>query len=70
MVGRFAAVEWLKPSLRRAGEQQLHQADIALWLSPREAIFAAVNALNLEFLPGLNTILFPDFGRDDDLPFG
>jgi hypothetical protein len=68
-VGGFGPLGRLEPTFHRASEEQLHQAFIPWPRRSRQSVFALVDSLDLEFLPGFDVIPATDFGWQDDLTF-
>jgi|SRR6266851_3930678 len=69
VVSGFRPIGRLKPTFDWTGEKQLDQALISRPLGAFQKILALIKALNFEFLAGVNSVLLPDCGRQDDLSF-
>jgi hypothetical protein len=63
----LASIGWLEPAFNRTAEKQLHQALISARLDAPHQILAAVQALDIELIAGLDAVRVADFGRDYDL---
>ncbi|MGH8691778.1 MAG: DUF3604 domain-containing protein, partial [Burkholderiales bacterium] len=70
VVGRLRALQGFEPAFDRTSEQQLEQPFIRVGSKAHEPVFAAVDTLDLELLPRLDTVPLPDLGGQDDLVAG
>jgi hypothetical protein len=63
----LAPIGRLEPPLRRTVEQKLDETLISAFASASQKVFASIQAFNLKLFAGLDAVLVPNFGGNDNL---